>query len=74
MNRYGIPKKNRLNTAEKRSEKLLIEKMGLEKKELDVINEQYGVSASQIIELMQYSKYQFVYRDRSTGQCQPCKL
>ena len=58
---------------EKRSAQLLMQKMGLAKKELEQINNQYGVSASQLVELMQFSKYQFVYQDAVPGQCLPCK-
>jgi hypothetical protein len=47
-------------TEEKKSARILIEKMGLAKKELDEINAQYGVSSSQLVELMQYYKFRFV--------------
>jgi hypothetical protein len=62
-----------LNSVEKRSVKLLTEKMGLCKKELEEINNQYGVSSSQLVEVMQYNKYQFIFQDRTPGQCYPCK-
>jgi hypothetical protein len=57
---------------EKRSVKFLMEKMGMSKKEIEEINCKYGVSASQLIEKMQLSKYQFVYTEQEPGQCQPC--
>jgi hypothetical protein len=57
---------------EKRSIKFLMEKMGMSKKEIEEINNKYGVSAAQLIEKMQLSKYQFVYREQEPGQCQPC--
>jgi hypothetical protein len=64
----------RPQTEERKSVRLLMEKMGLSKRELEQISEQYGVSASQLVEVMQYSKYQFVHHhELSTGQCQPCK-
>ena len=47
-------------TEEKKSAQLLMEKMGLDKEELDEISYQYGVSAAQLLEVMQYSKYQFI--------------
>lgn len=46
--------------SEKDSEKLLIEKMELSKRELREIEELYGVSASKILETMQLSKYGFI--------------
>jgi hypothetical protein len=63
MNRHSALKNTRLITDEKRSAKLLVEKMGMPKKELEQISETYGVSAFQLLELMQYSKYQFVYEE-----------
>ena len=51
-------KETGLAKEEMRSEEFLIEKMGLAKKELEQIKNQYGVSASQIVELMQFGKYQ----------------
>ncbi len=68
------PQKPSPNALEKKSLKLLMEKMGLAKKELEQINNQYGVSSSQLLELMQYSKYQFVYTEKMARHCQPCKL
>ena len=57
---------------EKKSIKFLMEKMGMTKKEIEEVNKKYGVSASQLIEKMQLSKYQFVYTEQEPGQCQPC--
>ena len=63
-----------INVEEKNSIKFLMQKMGLQKKEFFQISEQYGVSASQLIELMQYSKYRFVYTNEVNSLCAPCKL
>ena len=57
---------------EKKSIKFLMEKMGMTKKEIEEINNKYGVSAAQLIEKMQLSKYQFVYTEQEPGLCQPC--
>jgi hypothetical protein len=71
---YKSSKKNGYSgSVEKRSVKLLTEKMGLGKKELEQINDQYGVSSSQLLEVMQYNKYQFIFQDETPGQCYPCK-
>ena len=51
---------------------MLMEKMGITKKEVEEVNIKYGVSASKLVELMQLSKYQFVYTDHTPGQCYPC--
>lgn len=59
-------------TAEKNSEKLLMEKMGMSKKEINEVYSKYGVSALKLVEIMQLSKYQFVYTGRVPGQCEPC--
>jgi hypothetical protein len=59
-------------TEEKKSAQLLMEKMGLDKEELDEISYQYGVSAAQLLDVMQYSKYQFIKGNKS-GNCQPCR-
>jgi len=58
---------------EKRSGKLLMEEMGISKRELQEINYISGVSYSRIIELMQLSKYEFVFKDELPGRCEPCK-
>jgi len=34
----------------------------------------YGVPASRLIELMQLSKYQFVYSAKVPGQCETCMV
>jgi hypothetical protein len=57
---------------EKKSESLLIEKMGMSKREIREVYMKYGVSASKLVELMQLSKYQFVYTGKVSGQCEPC--
>ena len=74
MNLYSMQKNSRILAEEKKSATLLIEKMGMPKKELEQINEIYGVSAFQLLELMQYSKYQFVYQETIPVQCKPCKI
>lgn len=60
-------KKPSLKAAEKESAKFLMEKMGLPKKELDEISTLYGVSAFQMMEVMQYSKYRFIQTDNMAG-------
>jgi hypothetical protein len=57
---------------EKKSESLLIEKMGMSKEEICEVYSQYGVTASKLVELMQLSKYQFVHTGKIDGQCEPC--
>jgi len=61
-----------LSPAEKKSESLLIEKMGMSKREIREVYQKYGVTASQLIELMQLSKYQFVFTGKVAGQCEAC--
>lgn len=61
-----------LSDADKKSENLLMEKMGMSKKEIREIYLKYGVTASKLMEIMQLSKYQFVYSERIPGQCEPC--
>jgi hypothetical protein len=63
-----------LSHAEKKSEDLLMEKMGMSKKEIREVYLKYGVTASRLVELMQLSKYQFVYSSRVAGQCEPCMV
>ena len=58
---------------EKKSAQLLMEKMGVDREELEEISYQYGVSAAQLLELMQYSKYQFIITDHKSTNCQPCQ-
>lgn len=61
-------------SAEKKSEILLMEKMGMSKKEIREVYEKYGVPASKLVELMQLSKYQFVYSGKVPGQCESCTM
>jgi hypothetical protein len=63
-----------LSPAEKNSESLLIEKMGMSQEEIREVYLKYGVTASRLVELMQLSKYQFVYPGRAPGQCEPCMM
>ena len=63
-----------LSSAEKQSESLLMEKMGMSQQEVREVYLKYGVSASKLVELMQLSKYQFVYPGRVPGQCEPCTV
>lgn len=59
---------------ERKSESLLIEKMGMSEEEIHEVYLQYGVTASKLVELMQMSKYQFVYVGKVDGQCEPCMI
>jgi hypothetical protein len=61
-------------SAERKSEELLMEKMGMSKREVREVYLKYGVSASKLVELMQLSKYQFVYTGKVSGQCEPCMM
>jgi len=63
-----------LPKAEKQSEILLIEKMGMSKREIQEIYLKYGVTASKLVELMQLSKYQFIYSGKVEGLCEPCMV
>jgi hypothetical protein len=47
--------------------KILIERIGLDKKELELISNKYSVSALQLVEMIPYGKYRFVYEDKMTG-------
>jgi hypothetical protein len=67
---HGITSSRSLQ--EKKSETLLMQKMGMSKKEIREVYLKYGVSASKLVELMQLSKYQFVYTGKVEGQCEPC--
>ena len=49
-----------------------MERMGLSKKEFHEITSVYGVSASKLLEIMQLSKYQFVFTGKVPGQCESC--
>ncbi|HTM90804.1 MAG TPA: hypothetical protein VL095_00190 [Flavisolibacter sp.] len=71
----STPKKTlALSPADKQSETLLSEKMGMSRKEIREVYLKYGVSASKLVELMQLSKYQFIYTGKAEGQCQPCTV
>jgi hypothetical protein len=63
-----------LSNEERKSENLLMEKMGMSKREVREVYLKYGVSASKLVELMQLSKYQFVYTGKVSGQCEPCMV
>ncbi|HEU4632983.1 MAG TPA: hypothetical protein VFS22_03300 [Flavisolibacter sp.] len=70
---YQRRKPASVTAIEKASEKILTEKMGLTRGEFREINDVYGVNASRLLELMQLSKYQFVFPGKVPGQCEPCK-
>jgi hypothetical protein len=72
MNNHPAGKFPSVNAAEKKSIKLLMEKMGMSKKEVEQVSKNYGVTASKLVELMQLSKYQFVYTEEVPGKCKPC--
>jgi len=59
---------------EKQSESLLIEKMRMSKREVREVYLKYGVTASKLVELMQLSKYQFIYTGKVEGICEPCTV
>jgi hypothetical protein len=59
---------------EKKAIDLLIAKMGISRKEAQDIFKRYDVSAAQLIELMQLSKYEFVHEEKPTPACAPCTL
>lgn len=59
---------------EAESENLLMRKMGMSQREIREVYAKYGVSASRLVEVMQLSKYPFVYEGRVAGQCEPCML
>ena len=60
--------------AELNSEKVLMDKMGMSRREMKEVFLKYGVPASKLVELMQLSKYQFVYSGKVPGQCEPCMM
>lgn len=60
--------------AEKNSEKILMDKMGMSRREMQEVFLKYGVPASKLVELMQLSKYQFVYSGKVPGQCETCMM
>jgi hypothetical protein len=74
MKNYYSSKPHALFASEKNSEYILMEKMGMSRREVREVYLKYGVSASQLIELMQLSKYQFVYSGKVEGQCEPCMV
>ena len=75
MKNYTLRKfSSPLSAAEKDSEKVLMEKMGMSKKEIREVYSKYGVSASKLLEIMQLSKYEFIYTGRVPGQCEPCMM
>jgi hypothetical protein len=63
-----------LAAVEKDSEKILMEKMGMSKREIREVYLKYGVNASKLLEIMQLSKYQFIYTGKVPGQCEPCMV
>jgi PP-loop superfamily ATP-utilizing enzyme len=71
MNKEHAAARPAVSPLEKRSIQILVEKMGLTKKEIRDISNQYGVSAAQLVERMQLSKYRFVYAEE-TARCAPC--
>ncbi|HEU4469977.1 MAG TPA: hypothetical protein VFR58_02745 [Flavisolibacter sp.] len=71
MSNFTPGRKPAISPAEKTSVKILMEKMGMSKKEIHEVNNKYGVSAAQLVELMKLSKYQFVYTNKADGQCEP---
>jgi hypothetical protein len=70
----AIQKSPDLFHTEKESENLLVEKMGMTQREIHEVYLKYGVTASQLVELMQLSKYQFVYTGKIDGLCEPCTV
>lgn len=46
----------------------------MSEEEIHEVYLQYGVTASKLVELMQMSKYQFVYVGKVDGQCEPCMI
>lgn len=63
-----------LSDADQNSEKILLEKMGMSRKEIREVYNKYGVGPAKLVELMQLSKYQFIYSGRVAGQCEPCMM
>jgi hypothetical protein len=61
------------SASEKKSAKLLMEKMDISKKEMQEIVGKYGVSASKLVELMELSKYEFVNDAKQGARCTPCE-
>jgi hypothetical protein len=48
--------------------------MGMSRKEIREVYSKYGVNASKLLEIMQLSKYQFIYAGKVPGQCEPCLM
>jgi hypothetical protein len=46
----------------------------MSKREIQEIYLKYGVTASKLVELMQLSKYQFIYSGKVEGLCEPCMV
>jgi len=72
MKRTTLKKSPFLHSCDKSSENLLIEKMGMSKKELREVSQLYGVPPSKLLELMLFSKYRFVYQEDLQNRCAPC--
>jgi len=74
MKTYTLRQVAVLSDAEKQSEALLAEKMGVSSREIREVYLKYGVTAARLVELMQLSKYQFVYSGKIDGLCEPCTV
>lgn len=74
MNSFTHSESASFDFTEMNSEKILMEKMGMSRREMKEVYLKYGVPASKLIELMQLSKYQFVYAGKVPGQCEPCLM
>lgn len=72
MYKHFAPATPPINPLEKKSVQILVDKMGLTKKEIREISDKYGVSAAQLVERMQLSKYRFVYAEEEMMRCAPC--
>lgn len=46
----------------------------MSKREIQEVYMKYGVTASKLVELMQLSKYQFIYAGKGEGLCEPCMV
>jgi len=46
----------------------------MSKREVREVYLKYGVTASKLVELMQLSKYQFIYNGKVEGICEPCTV
>ncbi|MGZ3848650.1 MAG: hypothetical protein ACXVMS_12130 [Flavisolibacter sp.] len=68
--RKRLPSAASIETA---SEKIIMEKMGLSPEEYREINDVYGVSATRLLELMQLSKYAFIFPLKTPGKCDICQ-